>query len=719
MKRLLFMFSIFALLAFVMPLMAQEKKPEAQEKTEAQETTDAKQLPLTDSHQKFLEIVYWIISDYEKSAFLSLKTNEDRERFIAAFWENRDPTPGTDKNEFREEHRARFEYATKQYGRDTSLPGWKTDRGKVYILLGKPNFIKRNPSPFELHPNELWQYAGYRGFGLPGSIYFLFFQENGVGTYRLYSPLQDGIKELFVQQSNVQGMTDEDLFDKLQLEIGDPDLAHAAFSSIPTEGGDPSQFINSGSISAEMIQAKLQNARNYDLPKRKYVESFIKDLPNVTVYTSLDSAGIYEDLFWFRGSNGNFYIDYGVEFEPDKLDMGQYIEEYYTSLSVDGSISSPDQKIELDEIVGAHEIKLTPDQFAKIQSIPFQYQGRRPIVPGKYGITLIMNNNVSRRSITFSHDVDIPDMATAKAPVFSPVVPVRAAERVQDNKKLRPFEYGETIYTPNLQSRFSQKGNMSFYHQVIFPDNYVGGLGALSLRYLVMNGDTVEKEITESLNLKSEELAGNAIDVIKDVPAIDLSFGDKKLVVELRQEDKVLARSQPASFLIQPEAVPVVWKFAVSIPNFDSPYHSYTLAQQFLRLNRPKDALVLLEEAFQQNPDSPEVRTQLMRVALKGKDYQRVIDLGTPAEVKNPRNKEMLWLLGWSYYGQQKYEDAVRFFERLRIEDPNKVEVFNLLADMYYRLDQKEKSLERIQQSLALKPDQKDIVELKKKVESN
>ena len=176
-------------------------------------------------------------------------------------------------------------------------------------------------------------------------MYFVFFQENGVGTYKLYSPLNDGIRELFVQQSGVINKTDEELFDKLQLEIGDPDLAHAAFSSIPTEGGDPSQFINSGSLSAEMIQAKLQNARNYDLPKRKYVESFTKELPHVTVYTSLDSEGISEGLFWFKASNGNFYIDYAVEFEPDKLDMGQYVDEYYTSLSIDGSISSADQKI--------------------------------------------------------------------------------------------------------------------------------------------------------------------------------------------------------------------------------------------------------------------------------------------------------------------------------------------------------------------------------------
>lgn len=717
MRRIFFYVFTF-LLTIVLPIYADEKPAIGETKTIEKKG----ELPLTEDHKKWLDVVHWIISDYEKTAFLSLKSNEDREKFIAAFWENRDPTPGTDKNEFKEEHLRRFEYANKQYGRDTPRPGWQTDRGKVYILLGKPEFIKRSPSPFEFYPMELWQYAGYKGYGLPGSIYFLFFQEKGMDTYRLYSPLQDGIKSLFIQQSNVVMKTEDELYDYLQQQI-DPDIAHAALSSIPTEGGDPTASIDTGSLTAEMIAAKLQNAKNYDLPKRKYVEAFTHDLPQVTVYTSLDSAGIYDGLFWFKASNGNFYLDYAVEFEPNKLDMGQYVDEYYTSLSVDGSIStSDDKKIKLDEIVGSHEIKLNPDQFKKIQNLPFQFQGRRPIIPGQYDVTLIMNNNVSRRSITFSHEVEIPDTAIAKAPVFSPIVPIRLAEKVQqdtENKKLRPFEFGEALYTPTLQNRFSQHGVLSVYHQVIFPDHYLGGIGTLSLHYLVMNGDKVESEVTEPLNLKPEDLAGNAIDVKKDIPTSELSLGEKKLLIELRQEDKVVARSQPFPFTVEVEVPTGVWKFAVSIPNFDSPYHSYTLAQQYLRVNHPKEAVALLEEAYKEHPESPEVGTQLMRVALKGKAYQRVIDLGGPMEVKNPRNKELLWLLGWANYGMQKYDDSVKFFERLRIEEPQKVEVINLLADIYYRMDQKQKSLERIQESLALKPDQQDIMELKKKVESN
>ena len=234
-----------------------------------------------------------------------------------------------------------------------------------------------------------------------------------------------------------------------------------------------------------------------------------------------------------------------------------------------------------------------------------------------------------------------------------------------------------------------------------------------------MNGNDIESEANDPVNVNPDQLAGNAIDVRKDLPVSNISIGSKKLLVELRQGDKVLTRSEPVQFSLDPEASSGAWKFAVSIPNFDSPYHSYTLAQQYLRVNRPKEAVALLEEAHKEHPDSPEVSIQLMRVALKGKEYQRVLEMGGPMEVKNPRNKELLWLLGWANYGSQKYDEAVRFFERLRIEEPKKLEVINLLADIYYRMDQKQKSLERIQESLALKPGQQDMMELKKKVESN
>src|SRR5262245_57685767 len=106
--RRIFLIVFTFLLAAVLPVYADENP--AISETKAVEKKG--ELPLTEDHKKWLDLVHWIISDYEKSAFLSLKSNEDRDKFVAAFWENRDPTPGTEKNEFKEEHTRRFEYAT-------------------------------------------------------------------------------------------------------------------------------------------------------------------------------------------------------------------------------------------------------------------------------------------------------------------------------------------------------------------------------------------------------------------------------------------------------------------------------------------------------------------------------------------------------------------------------------------------------------------------------
>ena len=83
------------------------------------------------------EVVY-IITDTERDVFLELDTVEQRQRLIRSFWSKRDPNPATPENEYRTEHYRRLEYANKFLARETFLPGWKTDRGRMYIILGEP-----------------------------------------------------------------------------------------------------------------------------------------------------------------------------------------------------------------------------------------------------------------------------------------------------------------------------------------------------------------------------------------------------------------------------------------------------------------------------------------------------------------------------------------------------------------------------------------------------
>ncbi len=120
--------------------------------------------------------VVWIISDQEVQAFKSLKNDEEREQFVENFWLRRNPNPESPDNEFREQHYARIAYANEHYA--AGKPGWKTDRGHIYIAYGKPDSIDSHPSggnyerPIEegggstsTFPFEVWHYRYLEGVG--------------------------------------------------------------------------------------------------------------------------------------------------------------------------------------------------------------------------------------------------------------------------------------------------------------------------------------------------------------------------------------------------------------------------------------------------------------------------------------------------------------------------------------------------------------------------
>src|SRR5271165_6882696 len=140
---------------------------------------------LSKTYKKWLdEDVRWIITDDEQKAFMQLSNDEERDNFIEAFWQRRDPTPDTEENEFKEEHYRRIAYANEHFA--AGIPGWKTDRGHMYIVFGKPDEIDSHPSggtyerPMDegggetsTFPFEQWRYRYIEGIGQEVIIEFV------------------------------------------------------------------------------------------------------------------------------------------------------------------------------------------------------------------------------------------------------------------------------------------------------------------------------------------------------------------------------------------------------------------------------------------------------------------------------------------------------------------------------------------------------------------
>ena len=138
--------------------------------------------------------VEYIITGDERRAFKALKTDEERENFIENFWRRRDPDPDTEENEYREEYYERIAYANEHYA--SGIPGWKTDRGRIYITFGKPDGIESHPSggsydrpSYEgggsttTYPFETWFYRHLDNVGEGIEVEFV--DPTGTGEYRI------------------------------------------------------------------------------------------------------------------------------------------------------------------------------------------------------------------------------------------------------------------------------------------------------------------------------------------------------------------------------------------------------------------------------------------------------------------------------------------------------------------------------------------------------
>jgi GWxTD domain-containing protein len=150
------------------------------------------------------EDVAYIITDNERNAFLQLNTDEEREKFVEQFWLRRDPTPDTLENEFKEEHYRRIAYANEHFA--SRVPGWKTDRGRVYIQFGPPDAIDSHPAGGTYdRPTEDWSYRFIQGIG--NNVLMEFVDTAMNGEYHTTIDVISASDLLLIQQ--VQGIPPE------------------------------------------------------------------------------------------------------------------------------------------------------------------------------------------------------------------------------------------------------------------------------------------------------------------------------------------------------------------------------------------------------------------------------------------------------------------------------------------------------------------------------
>jgi GWxTD domain-containing protein len=427
--------------------------------TEKQKKLKQKELKkeLETPYKKWLnEDVAYIITDEERTAFKRLNTDEEREQFIEQFWLRRDPTPDTVENEFKEEHYRRIAYANDHYA--SGIPGWKTDRGRIYIMYGPADEIESHPSggtyerPAEegggetsTYPFEQWRYRYLEGIGT--NIIIEFVDTTMSGEYHMTMDPSEKDALLYVPGA---GLT-------LSEQMG---LSSKTDRFNNTDGTHLGQALGGTPESMNEFSRLEQFAKLQKPPAIKY-----KDLEaDVHTRISFNVLPMRVQVDYVRVTNSTVIANVTMQFDNKDLQFTNKEGVQKAIIHVLGRITSMTRRpINTFE----HEISIdAPNELLqKIAAQQSIYQESVPLVPGRYRLNVVSKDVVAGNMANMEFALDVPHFDDEKLSQSSLILSDIIEKVPTKSIGAGMFVIGDTKVRPRLSDSFRRDEKMGIYMQ--------------------------------------------------------------------------------------------------------------------------------------------------------------------------------------------------------------------------------------------------------------
>jgi GWxTD domain-containing protein len=634
------------------------------------------------------EDVVYIITPREKDVFLRLETDRERDLFIEAFWKQRDPSPGTPINEFREDHYRRIQYANKMFGRTTFLPGWKSERGRFAILIGEPQDIERFIGDAEVRNAEVWFYQDLTKYGLPPGFYLVFYQKEGVGDYVLYHPTSDGPQALLTSYLGDQGnpLQAYRKLDKLY-----PQLAQVSLNLIPGE----SQAFGRPSLASEVLLQSIQALPEKEVNDR-YAEKFLAFKDVIEVEYSANYIDNDSLVKIFQDPAGFHFVHYIIELR--RFSVHEKEGRYATNLRMNGKVSDLNGRT-IFQYEAALPVELSEDQLKRITYQPFDLYDMFPLIPGTYNFSLILKNEASQEFTSIEKEIVIPE--NDSPPRLSGLL---LGYRIEPGSapNLKPFRLGQRQVLCQPRNIFLGRETLFLNLQILGPTLGLKRNG--SLRFEILRQK--EKVLSFTRNVGDYP---NPLDILEEFPLANFPPDAYWLTVTLEEDGRVL-ETQREPFEITPVvSLPRPWVFSQTYSPPSHPGYSFALGKQFMNQGGFDQALGCLKKAYQAQPNSQDYALALAQVYSVLKDHLAAKDVLMPfLESSNPRY-EVLFFLGQALQNLGASDQAVAVFNRAISHFGINANVLNALGESYYQLGDIKRALAAWTKSLEIDPGQKAL----------
>jgi GWxTD domain-containing protein len=487
------------------------------------------------------EDVTYIISPEERTAFLQLETNEEREQFIEQFWLRRSSNPDMPDNDFKEEHYRRIAYANEHFA--SGIPGWKTDRGRIYIIWGAPDEIESHPTggtydrPMEqgggsttTYPWESWRYRYLEG--IQENVELEFVDPSGSGEYHLTMDPSEKDALLYVPGAGLTQMESMGLASKTD-RFTRSDGTHMGTSL----GGTPASL---NEFTRLELYAKVQRP-----PEVKY-----KDLEAlVTSRMVRDQVKFNYRTDFLKVTNDTVLVPVTVQVPNNQLQFKNKDGVYSAELNIFGRVSTLTNRVvqTFEDSVSRDYPESLYKQSVKLSSV---YQKSLPLRPGLYRLDLVIKDVGSGNVGAVNTRLAVPRYEDEKLEASSLILADQIEHVPAKQIGTGQFVLGSSKVRPRLDADFTTADKLGIYLQIynLKGDEKTHKNNA-NFTYTVKKGDQQVMQFKEtSADMKQ---TGDQVTIERLLPLATLAPGKYTLEVNATDLLSNVTISRSAEFSVK------------------------------------------------------------------------------------------------------------------------------------------------------------------------
>ncbi len=502
-------------------------------------------------YRKWLEEdVVYIITDQERKAFLQLSTNEEREQFIEAFWQRRNTDPESADNDYKEEHYRRIAYTDEHFA--SGIPGWKTDRGRVYIIWGPPDSIESHPSggtyertqeegggETSTYPFEIWNYRYLEGVGQNVNLEFV--DTSMSGEYHLtMDPCE---KDALAKVPNA-GLT-------LPESMGISDKSERFTNTDGTTCGAP---LAGRPASWNEFDRISQFAKVQAPPPLKF-----KDLePLVTTRVLRNQLSFAYRTDFMRVTSDTVLVPITIQIPNRQLTFQSKEGVHSAVLEVFGRVSTITGRVlqTFEDTINRDFPESLLRQSLQGQSV---YQKAVPLRPGLYRLDLVVKDVHSGNVGTTYTSIRVPRYDEDKL-TTSTMILADQIERISSKQiGLGQFVIGDTKVRPRLDQTFNTEERLGVYLQIYnLSVDEKTHKSDVDFAYIVTLEDGTENKEIMRKSETSAELGqtGQQVTLEKLVTLAPFEPGKYKITVQITDKLNKQTISPTAEFTVRMPAPP-------------------------------------------------------------------------------------------------------------------------------------------------------------------